>query len=89
MWYGLFRLNAGEYDTIDGPNDNRYKESLKKFLENNWVGCYLNGKLIKSPDEKKQSAEATRGEYEQYKSQEFANILGSIAEQMDSTGPKK
>ena len=50
---------------------------------------YVNGKLIKSPEEKKQSAGATREEYEQYKSQEFANILGSIAEQMDSGGPSK
>ena len=66
-----------------------YQRELKEYMEKYWVGCYVNGKLIKSPEEKKQSAEAVRGEYEQYKNQEFANILGSIAEQMDSSGPKK
>lgn len=72
-----------------GNRYDKYLRAIREYVENNWVGCYLNGKLIKSSDEKKQCAEVTRGEYEQYKSQEFANILGSIAEQMDSTGPKK
>lgn len=66
-----------------------YQNWLKEYIENYWVGCYLNGKLIKASEEKKQSAEITREEYEQYKRQKFADILNSIAEQMDNSGPKK
>ena len=78
-----------EWDKIDGSSNNRIKESLKEYMENYWVGCYLNGKLIKSSAEKKQEAEAMQEEYDEFKSLEFANILGSIAEQMDSSSPKK
>lgn len=90
-FYGTNLTNTGAHINLNINNDltEKVKKRLKYYIENYWIGCYLNGKLLKSPDEKKHSAEATRGEYEQYKSQEFANILGSIAEQMDSSGPKK
>ena len=66
-----------------------YQSWLKEYMENYWVGCYLNGKFIKAPQEKKKDSDQIKEEYEEYKSGEFADILSSIAEQMDTSGPKK
>ena len=84
-----YNMTKGGDGTLGIKRSKEQIEYLKSVLSKSIYQRDLNGKLIKSPDEKKHSAEATREEYEQYKSQEFANILGSIAEQMDSSGPKK
>ena len=84
---GKFQLLLGQ-ETKNSRRD-YYIKLLKESMEKYWGGCYLNGKLIQPTDEKKQTVEQILEEYEQYKNQIFTNILGSIEEQMDSSGPTK
>lgn len=90
--------NTGAHITVDKKSlkeiekyysEDKEKKNIKNFFEKVCVGCYVNGVLIKSPDEKKASKKAIRQAYDEYKNQEVASILNSIASQIESSGPKK
>lgn len=62
-----------------------YKQCINEL----WIGCNLNGKKIKNQEEKKQTLEEMKTKYSEFKDEEFSKILGSVAEQINSSGHKR
>ena len=87
--YDKISVLIEDYEKNGESSDNLIKEKLQKHMENYWVGCYVNGVLVESPDKKKQSAEIEKDDYEQFRNTEFASVLGSISEQIGDIGRKK
>lgn len=85
---GLKIAYKGSYMLIKGET---LKTLAQANLANNWIGCYLNGKLIEPPRTKEQiESEKQRilGEYAAYQAATISGILGEIRNQAsDSQAP--
>lgn len=66
--------NLNEY--IKESSYASYQEDLTEAMNKNWIGCYLNGEKVLSPEERQ------RVEYENYKQQIFDSVSSSIEEQI-------
>jgi len=73
---GCILTNTGTIIFISQASSD-YK-SLKHFLKdavcNNWVGCYVNGKKVLSPEEQATKRERLKAQYEQMKQETFDSV---------------
>ena len=78
--------NCGVQITLDVEKirDGKCKEELKQAMNEDWIGCYVNGKKVLSPDEKQKDASKIKTEYEKMKEEIFTSVLGSIEEQKNN-----
>ena len=76
--------NCGVQIILDSEkfSDGKYKEELQQAMNEDWVGCYVNGKRVLSNEEKQTTATEKREEYEKMKDEIFSSTLGSIEEQV-------
>lgn len=67
----LYKQTIDDYsiktEVLNGEESNVYVDYIKKALNEQWVGCYVNGKIIESIDEKKLKAKKKLAEYEKMK----------------------
>ena len=74
-------------DIEDFRDEKHLKKELKEAIKENFVGCYVNGKIILSQEEKEENAKnakTRRQEYEEMKNETFSSILGNIEKQVRS-----
>lgn len=74
-------------DIEDFRGETFLKKELKEAIKENLVGCYVNGKIILSQEEKEanaKNAKTRRQEYEKMKNETFSSILGNIKKQVRS-----
>ena len=78
--------NCGVQITLDVEKirDGKCEEELKQAMNEYWIGCYVNGKKVLSPDEKQKDASKIKTEYEKMKEEIFTFVLGSIEEQKNN-----
>ena len=57
------------------------QQRLKNAMANNWVGCYVNGKKVLSPEEQAAKKESLKAQYEQMKNEIFVSTLENIDKQ--------
>ena len=76
--------NCGVQITLNTEkfSDGKHESELKQALNTNWIGCYVNGKKVLSPEEKLANATKKREEYQKMKETIFNSVLGSIEEQV-------
>ena len=60
-----------------------WDKALRNAMNEDWVGCYVNGKKVLSYEERQRNASDKREEYEQMKDGIFDSVLGSIEEQVN------
>lgn len=65
-----------------GANDSHDDEESQKAMNNDWVGCYVNGKKVLSREEKLAIAEQKNNEYQNYKQSILDSVSSSIDEQV-------
>lgn len=61
--------------------DTKWQTKLQIAINENWTGCYVNGKKVNSDKEKANYAQEKREEYEKMKEEIFHPVLQSIEEQ--------
>ena len=59
------------------------QDDLKKAIAEHWIGCYVNGKKIKSFEEVKANVEQITQEYDKMKNEIFNSVFNSIEEQIN------
>ena len=75
------------FDIEDFRGEKLLKKELREAIKEDLVGCYVNGKIILSQEEKKansKNAKRRRQEYEEMKNETFSSILGNIKKQVKS-----
>ena len=81
-----FKKFVYEYDRVDGRENNRFIKWLNEDINMLWVGCYLNGKLLQTPEDKNTievNKELILDVYKQFKDNEFNTVLSSISDQIN------
>lgn len=73
---------------VEKFKDGTYKEDLQEVMGEDWVGCYVNGKKIKSVDERQAIAQEKNAEYEKMKEDLISATMSSIEQQTSGFGRK-
>lgn len=80
--------NAEQFNTLKPDRKEIYLDIIRKLISSGKIdGCFLNGKLLKSKEEREKISKQQQSNYEKYKQDIFSNILGTIDEQIGH--PKK
>ena len=77
--------NCGVQITLNAEafRDGKFTEELQQAMNEDWAGCYVNGKRVLSYEEKQANATEKREEYEKMKDEIFSSTLGNIEEQVN------
>lgn len=75
--------NSGIHINLNGKyfKDGQYQKKIYTAMNDDWIGCYVNGKRVLSLEEKQAIAHQKREEYEKMKAEIFGSVTSSIEEQ--------
>ena len=67
---------------LEDPTVKQVHDRLQYAVTHKWIGCYVNGKMVRSVEEREKLKETKSDEYEQMKAEIFNSVTDSIDEQV-------